>query len=326
VLFRSEDKDGNIKMYLSRNVGARYVNVRIETPYAEYKAKTRFNRKVPVEHVLFEFVRMTDPDPKYNSPMAIYRRVNKLGDGFRFLEYYTDTVSPAEYYDTIGTFPDSPPSILTENEYIKSENKVSITEENINEIDDINSQFNEAKENYQLLNSDISEENVTELDNKMKDFLNKLNVTFEETKVLKNKFGDKTSVAIADLTNMTVKVLEGKMKFQTLPEEAAHFYVHLLDKTTGLLKSMMTNIVNHPIYGEVKEKYKDVYTTDEEFRTEAIGQVIAKQIINQYSANERLEQQAKTWWNILWNWIKTCLIKEYPIHMLKLLMIFLIIK
>jgi len=411
-----EDKDGNIKMYLSRNVGARYVNVRIETPYAEYKAKTRFNRKVPVEHVLFEFVRMTDPDPKYNSPMAIYRRVNKLGDGFRFLEYYTDAVSPAEYYDTIGTFPDSPPSILTENDYINTKQKMSsvqisedigpntnfnptnVSEDTRNEdmkyvldnikdikiylggsteftrqmsaaldwakvktntgrytiehskgkfvvdfksgslsglsidlfklsdirlliglgklietrgvttvfdeIDNINAQFNEAKENYQLLNSDISEENVTELDNKMKDFLNKLNVTFEETKVLKNKFGDKTAIAISDLTNMTVKVLEGEMNIQTLPEEAAHFYVHLLDKTTGLYKSMMTNIVNHPIYGEVKEKYKDVYTTDEEFRTEAIGQVIAKQIINQYSANERLEQQAKTWWNILWNWIK----------------------
>lgn len=295
-----ENPDGTIKMFLSRNVGARYVNVRLEAPYSVYKEKSRFNRKVPTEYVLFEFVEMTDPEPNLKLPMAIYRRVDKLGDGFRFLEYYTDKVSSSTFLSNKMPFADTPKSILKDNSYDFTEDKLS----KVNTEDDINAQFNEARENYQLLNADITEENIIDLDNKMKDFLSRIGVNFEETAVLKNKFGDNTALAIADLTNMTVKVLEGKMNLETLPEEAAHFYIHLLDKTTGLYKSMMVNIVNHPIYSEVKDKYKGLYTTEEEFRHEAIGQVIAKEIVKQYSAEDRLIKQANTWWNILWNWVK----------------------
>lgn len=302
---QTENADGTIKMYLSRSVGARYVNVRLEAPYQLYKEKSRFNRKVPVEYVLFEFVKMTDNDPILKLPMAIYRRVPKLGDSHRFLEYYTDRVSEVGLYDRESAFPNAPISILKDNGYVfEKKANTTIVKEASSDVDDINAKFNGAKENYQLLNSDISSENITELDNKMKDFLNKIGVTFEETAILKNKFGDNTALAIADLTNMTVKVLEGKMNLETLPEEAAHFYVHLLDKTTGLYKSMMTNIVNHPTYSDVKSKYVDVYNTEEEFRHEAIGQVIAKEIVKQYDVDERLNKQANTWWNILWNWIK----------------------
>jgi hypothetical protein len=158
---------------------------------------------------------------------------------------------------------------------------------------------------YQLRESDISEANIQELDDKMRDFFDAINVTLSESKILKNKFGEETTTAIADLTNMTVKVLEGKTNVQTLPEEAAHFYVHLLNKDSGLYKAMISNIVNHPIYSIVKDSYKELYDTEEEFRQEAIGQVIAKVIVNEYkTGNERLDSQANTWWNVLWNWVK----------------------
>jgi len=151
-------------------------------------------------------------------------------------------------------------------------------------------------------NDRYSKESIEELDNLMKSFLDKLGVKYESTEVIKDKFGNDIpeAVAISRISDMTMQVIEGRKDVYTLPEEAAHFYVALLDKSSAFYKSMMNKIVSYPEYASVKESYKDKYTTEESFREEAIGKIIAQRIVNKYSDN----QQVNTWWSILWNYIK----------------------
>jgi hypothetical protein len=113
---------------------------------------------------------------------------------------------------------------------------------------------------------------------------------------------------------MTLEVNEGKRSITTLPEEAAHFYVELLDKNSGLYKSMYNNITSYPIYKKVVALYKDHvdYKGDEDkLRKEAIGKLIADKMVNNYAEvlNQRQADQVNNWWTSLWSKIKALFTK-----------------
>jgi len=173
---------------------------------------------------------------------------------------------------------------------------------------------------YQIEDNTENRAVAEELNNNITDFLDAIGVTINKTKVITNKLGTviPQAVAMAQLTEMTLDVIEGRMDITTLPEEAAHFYISMLDKTTGLYKTMYENIVNYPEYSKVKEQYKNLYTTEVEFRQEAIGKVIATRIVEGFDAySNRQQRQVETWWNKIWNYIKSMFSKvktdEYAI-------------
>jgi hypothetical protein len=111
----------------------------------------------------------------------------------------------------------------------------------------------------------------------------------------------------------TVQAVEGKLAVYHLPEEAAHIYVSMLPETSGLKKSMFKNIEKYEIYDKVKQDYAEVYETEEQFKREAVGQLIAqhmvqlnkgKDMVHTPDITTRQHAQLNNWWNALWAFIR----------------------
>ena len=89
------------------------------------------------------------------------------------------------------------------------------------------------------------------------------------------------SVAVADLLNRIIALDPDKKMSDTLAEEVSHFATSIL-RDDASVKKAMENIVNTDIYQQVKEQYADVYSTEEEFRKEAVDKLLAQAIIENF--------------------------------------------
>ncbi len=153
------------------------------------------------------------------------------------------------------------------------------------------------------------------LDKKMEDFLKSKGLTLK---------GDTLPgvdwVAMTDMVEGIVQVVEGKKNLSTLAEESAHVFVELLPENSPLLKKMMGDIEKFKGYDEVFEKYKKKYITFEDgklvpdvdmIKKEAIGKLIAREIIKQHN-NESADNISllKRWFDRVINWLKTKLGKN----------------
>ena len=166
------------------------------------------------------------------------------------------------------------------------------------------SMFNPSKySSFQIEDKLEFKERNEDVDSAMKIFFNMYDIEYtsvEDTYFEGELLG---TVAMASVISKTVKVVENKARLDTLPEEAAHFYVELLAEDKNLQK-MMKDIVNLPIYDEVFKDYYEVYKGDEEkLKKEAIGKMIAQHIVKQVTG-ETSDMIAESWWNYIWSKIK----------------------
>ncbi len=148
-----------------------------------------------------------------------------------------------------------------------------------------------------------------ELDAKLKAFLSDVGVIYKGTfdTLLDDDGKPMSAIAKADLVAKVVEVVENKRDISTLPEEAAHVLIKLLDPNGRLYTTMMDKIVNFDIYDSVKEAYGTIYNGDEtKIREEAIAKLIAAHVLNEAPLEEsaRNESIFKRWWNQVWDKIK----------------------
>ena len=137
-------------------------------------------------------------------------------------------------------------------------------------------------------------------------FLNAVGVeTSTVTRVKNPRTGELLDVeAVADLMGLTVDILEGNR--DTLPEEAAHFFVNILkDLNSPAYKSMRNRIFDLPQYAMVVESYaglKDKFGSydDEGIIDEAIAQVI----LDKFYEDPSLADRDTRWWKRALQWIK----------------------
>ena len=114
--------------------------------------------------------------------------------------------------------------------------------------------------------------------------------------------------AVANVITRTIQVVNGKASADTLPEEAAHVYVHWLPSNSILLRDMMRDIKNRKEYKEVMDEYgsnpfyqnEDGSVNEEKIAKEAIGKVIAGLIVGRYSKDIK----AQSWFQRIMDWIK----------------------
>jgi hypothetical protein len=166
------------------------------------------------------------------------------------------------------------------------------------------SMFNPSKySSFQIEDKLEFKERNEDVDSAMKIFFNMYDIEYtsvEDTYFEGELLG---TIAMASVISKTVKVVENKARLDTLPEEAAHFYVELLAEDT-ILQKMMKDIVNLPIYDEVFKDYYEVYKGDEEkLKKEAIGKMIAQHIVKQVTG-ETSDMITESWWNYIWSKIK----------------------
>jgi broad specificity phosphatase PhoE len=120
------------------------------------------------------------------------------------------------------------------------------------------------------------------------------------------------AVAVTDIINKVIEVVEGKVGKDTLPEEVAHLFVEYLPEDSHLLELMMNDIVTRPIYQEVLNEYgsNDLYlnedgtVNEDKIKKEAIGKMIAKAIVNDFDSKKEKSLWTK-FWDKLWSWISS---------------------
>ena len=155
-----------------------------------------------------------------------------------------------------------------------------------------------------------------EINTLVKNFLAKLGISVKSVDEIRDKDGNVISAtAKADMLNKIIEIIEGKAGIDTLPEEAAHFFVEMLDENNPLLKEMMSKITGYKIYAETVEQYKnnsqyrnkDGTLNITKLKKEAIGKLIAQHIISQSTTNESDAKMKDftSWWSKVWNFIKS---------------------
>lgn len=82
--------------------------------------------------------------------------------------------------------------------------------------------------------------------------------------------------AVVDPTKMLVQVVEGKRNAYTLSEEAAHLAVAMLSNEE--LGDLLEDVKSTPEYAEVVADYN--YTDENQIAREAIGKVVASELVN----------------------------------------------
>ena len=140
-----------------------------------------------------------------------------------------------------------------------------------------------------------------QLNEKLIDWLTVVGLTLKDVSHITNELGEKLdAIAVTKLYNGVIEYVEGKMDETTLPEEAAHVLVAILKKNNkALYNSLVYNVKNRPEYAEVKEEYKGVYRTEEQFINEAIGKVISKVIVGEESM-----PKSKRIWDRIVNFVR----------------------
>lgn len=147
-----------------------------------------------------------------------------------------------------------------------------------------------------------SQKENEEIDQAMNNFLKSIGVKLETVSKIRNKNGKIIdAVAKADMVKRVVQVVNGRASVDTLPEEAAHFFVELL-QTDGnpLFTAMMNNIEGYSIYDEVVNdpRYQEAYEGDEtKLKKEAVGKLIAQQLVKNLQGKDSPAKmkRANTW-------------------------------
>ena len=156
------------------------------------------------------------------------------------------------------------------------------------------------------------------VDRAMMKFFKSIGVKLETLNEIKDKNGKKLHVAArADLVNKMVSFAKGKIGLDTLPEEAAHFMVELLQaENSPLFQAMMNNIANFGEYQKVLESdvYQELYNGNVDMlKKEAIGKVLAKHIIKniKQESPENLSR-LRQWFERVADFVRSIFSKNSP--------------
>jgi hypothetical protein len=154
-----------------------------------------------------------------------------------------------------------------------------------------------------------------ELNAKVEAFLEKIGVSVQSVNEIRDRDGNIVDgIAKANMLNKIIQVVEGRAAIDTLPEEAAHFFVEMLGEGHPLYKEMFNKINGYDVYAATLEEYKnrkeyknaDGTVNIDKIKKEAIGKLIAEHIIRMEPGAESESKLvgAITWWQKLWNFIK----------------------
>jgi hypothetical protein len=163
---------------------------------------------------------------------------------------------------------------------------------------------------YYQLSSEQTRERDAELDKKVEKFLEKIGVSVHSVNRIKDKYGNTlNATAKADMLNKIVEVVNERASVDTLPEEAAHFFVEMLGENHPLYQAMYKRITDFDIYRKTVEEYKNVKSYRNEdgsinfdkMKKEAMGKAIALHIIegDQNEKSKNLNFIEQLWEDLL---------------------------
>ena len=158
-------------------------------------------------------------------------------------------------------------------------------------IDNLGNYSKQDNNTYQQLEPSAQHEMDEKLNDRIKKFLDELGIPIQMVQNLTDNNGmPMRGIAKADMLHKIVQVVEDKADISTLPEEAAHFFVEIIKKTDPkLYDRLFNNIDTFAVYQNVIDTYGKLegYEGNEnKLKDEAIGKLIANEIVQQHLENE----------------------------------------
>ena len=198
-------------------------------------------------------------------------------------------------------------------DFMQSEGKTYVVFEP-NQIKSIfnEGEFSKEKDNiYQQVKSAFKNQKAdTDLNEQItNNFLKEIGAVINTNKQLTHNGKVITGNALTDVVNKTIDLAEGKIAIDTLPEEAAHIYVHWLPSNSMLRRALFDEIENRPIFQKTLNEYKNnpLYQNEDGtvnmdlIKEEAVGKLIAETIVNKSKADKK----ALSLLQKLINWVKS---------------------
>ena len=197
---------------------------------------------------------------------AIYEEIQPLGERFKYVEMAGETLMLESVHPRNKVLNPAPSKQLnpTITDITEEENPGSTSS-----INDIMPQLSPV----------VKESILADLDARLETWLlEHFNIPVEKYDNLKEKLG-LDAIGVADMANKVVQIQNSRDRY-TLPEEAGHFYIEMMDQSP--LKTRLFDLVSQTkLYQDVLKEYEGVYTTDEQFIKEAAGKVLSRYIVGQ---------------------------------------------
>lgn len=156
----------------------------------------------------------------------------------------------------------------------------------------------------------LTKKQSSELDRVLGNIMSELGVNISRVSRLTDAQGNPIDAAgRADMMKKVIEVVEGRADATTLPEEASHFLIEMLDPESHVFKSMYSKITQYPVYDEVVQEYKDTYAGNEDMlKREAMAKVLTREIMQLHSerSSKNAEQASfiSRWWNLAVAYLK----------------------
>jgi hypothetical protein len=156
----------------------------------------------------------------------------------------------------------------------------------------------------------LSKTESTALDTALTNILKELNVNVRNVDMITDANGKKLdAVAKASALKRVIEVVEGKKDATTLPEEAAHIILEMMDPDSHVFKSMFDKVIQYPVFNEVVQEYGETYQYDDTMlRKEAIAKILTREIMQLHAerstANSQQSNYIVRWWNLVMSYLK----------------------
>ncbi len=164
---------------------------------------------------------------------------------------------------------------------------------------------------FRQLNSKNTEKANAKLDRLLAAWARKHGVAVESLKSVMKKFPNRfeqNAIGVADFMNSLIALADGR-NIDTFAEEVAHFAIEMQLMSEGeahyilgppTIKRALEQVTETETYAEVKEEYKDIYENEEDFRKEALGKILAAEIVNQFKqTDEFVKEEVSGFWQSL---------------------------
>ena len=192
---------------------------------------------------------------------AVYEEIQPLGERFRLVEMQADNAVVE--------------SINPKNTVVnpETESRTDLT---------LDQQLEDEQTNLtDLLQLDpqIKQATLNTLDQRIEQWLMEhFGIPVEKYNNLRDKLGV-DAIGMADMLNKVVKIDNERDRY-TLPEEAAHFFVEMMEAPA--MERLLNLVAKTKTYQEVTQDYANIYFNERDFAKEAAGKILAKFIVGEY--------------------------------------------
>mgnify|MGYP003669136895 FL=1 len=197
---------------------------------------------------------------------AIYEEIQPLGERFKYVEMAGELLDLTSIHPMNRVINPAPSTKLDPTVTQATQEDTPHDAQNINDI-------------MPQLNPTVKEGVLLDLDARLETWLlEHFNIPVERYDNLKKKLGI-DAVGAANMAMKVVQIQNDRDRY-TLPEEAGHFYIEMMDDSP--IKQRLFDLVGQTkLYQNVLKEYEGVYTTDEQFIKEAAGKVFSRYIVGQ---------------------------------------------